>query len=213
MIIFYDFVDEDVKDRTSSVLFDSDGKIREIKIIMDLIREAQARKQSEKAEQPIADEYTKKYSSQKIEFATTDGRAVVGDLYDIGKNKPVILLCHQSGYNKYEYADIAPKLNNMGFNALAVDLTGGGAFAAHNNETVDKGTPIGSSAKDRQLIFDRVKEEINTAVNYLHERYNQKVIIWGSSFSANYAISIASKNNNAKGAISFSGLADGLAEI
>lgn len=209
IVVFYDFVDKKIKDRASTIIFDSEGKIKEIKIIGDLIREAQERKLGKDAEQPIADEFTKKYPSKKIEFKTSDNRIVVGNLYDIGIDNPVVLLCHQLGYNKYEYADIAPKLNAMGFNALAIDLTGGGNFASYTNETIDKGTPV----SDRQIAFNKSKEEINTAVNYLFKKYNKKVIIWGSSFSANYAISITAKNQNAKAAISFSGLANGLSEV
>ena len=210
MTVFYDFIDEDTKDRESSILFDSDGRIKEIKIIADLIKEEREKTESKDAEQPIADEFTKKYPAKKVEFATSDNRIVIGNLYDIGINKPVILLGHQAGSNKYEYADIAPKLNAMGYNALAIDLTGGGTFAAHKNETLDRGTNV---ENDRQLIQRRTGQEMNAAVDYLYKKYNQKVIVWGSSLSANFAIIVAARNENAKAAISFSGLAGGLTEI
>lgn len=213
IVVFYDFVDSKTKDRASSVLLDSEGKIKDIKIVGDLIREAQERKLGKDAEQPIADEYTKKYPSTKVEFKTSENRIVVGELYDIGIAKPIILLCHQLGNNKYEYADIAPKLNDMGFNALAVDLTGGGVFAAHNNETIDRDTSTTNPAEERQKMVGKVRSELDATINYLNKRYNQKVIVWGSSYSANYAISLASKNDNVKAAISFSGLSGGLVPI
>jgi len=210
MTVFYDFIDEDTEDRKSSILFDSDGKIKEIKIIAALIKEEREKTESKDAEQPIADEFTKKYPAKKVEFTTSDNRIVVGNLYEIGLNKPIILLGHQAGSNKYEYADIAPKLNAMGYNALAIDLTGGGTFAAHNNETLDRGTDV---KNDRRLIQRRTRQEMNAAVDYLYKKYNQKVIVWGSSLSANFAIIVAARNENAKAAISFSGLAGGLTEV
>jgi len=212
IIVAYDFVDPKITDRTSAILFDSEGRITRIKIVEDLIREAQERKLGKDAEQPIADEFTKKFPAKKIVFKTSDDRSVVGELYDIGNNKPVVLLCHQFGYNKYEYADIAPKLNAIGFNALAVDLTGGGTFAAHNNETVDIGK-TDAAASNQQVTLDRVKEEIKAAVNFLHKKYNTEVTLWGSSYSANYAISIAAKNEKVNAAISFSGLIPDLSNI
>lgn len=210
IVVFYDFMDDDTKDRTSSILLDSEEKIKEIKIIAALIKEEREKTQGKDAEQPIADEFTKKFPAKKVEFKTSDDRIVVGNLYDIGANKPVILLGHQAGSNKYEYADIAPKLNAMGFNALAIDLTGGGKFAAHNNETLDRGTDVNN---DRQLIQRRTGQEMNIAVDYLHKKYNQKVIVWGSSLSANFAILVTARNENAKAAISFSGLANQLSKV
>ncbi len=211
IVVFYDFIDAKTKDRVSSIILDSEGKIKDIKIIGELIKEAQERKLGKDAEQPIADEFTTKYPAKKVSFRTLDDRTVFGELYDIGNNKPVILLLHQFGYNKYEYSDIAPKLNDMGFNALAIDLTGGGTFAGHNNETVDKGSPIDNSPENRRKMIERIKGELEAAIDYLNKKYNRKVIVWGSSYSANYAISIT-KNDNVNAAISFSGLANGLSK-
>jgi len=205
IIVYYNFKDENTKDRVSSILLDPEGKIEEIKIIAELIKEEREKTASKDAEQPIADEFTKKYPAKKVEFKTPDNRIVVGNL-----NKPVILLGHQAGSNKYEYADIAPKLNAMGYNALAIDLTGGGKFAAHDNETLNRGTDVSS---DRQRIQRRTGQEMNAAVDYLYKKYNQKVIVWGSSLSANFAILVAARNENAKAAISFSGLANQLSQV
>ena len=210
IIVFYDFKDENTKDRTSSILLDTQGKIKDIKIIAALIKEEREKTEGKDAEQPIADKFTKKYLAKKIEFTTPDDRIVVGNLYDIGVNKPIILLGHQVGTNKYEYADIAPKLNAMGFNSLAIDLTGGGIFAAHNNETLDRGTDV---SNDGQLTQRRTAQEMNAAVDYLHKKYNQKVIVWGSSLSANFAFIVAARNENVKAVISFSGLANQLSRV
>lgn len=197
-LITYNF--EGLGERTSSIHFNDVGKITKVELFNNLIKESQERRNA----RPIPDELSKKHQAEKVSFTTTDSRTVVGNLYEIGNDKPIILLLHQLRNNKYEYADIAPKLNNMGFNVLAIDLTGGAAFADHENETVNKGTPI--SRADREVLVARAELEIVTAIDYLNKRYNSKVIVWGSSYSASMAIAVASANENVIAAISFSGL-------
>ena len=63
-----------------------------------------------------------------IRFPSEDGLMVTADLY-IEKNEkdaPFIILYHQAGWSRGEYAQIAPRLNALGFNCLAVDLRSGG---------------------------------------------------------------------------------------
>jgi hypothetical protein len=42
------------------------------------------------------------------------------------KSQPYILLSHQAGSNRAEYAPIAPRLVKPGFNCLAIDQRSGG---------------------------------------------------------------------------------------
>lgn len=55
-------------------------------------------------------ELAKKYIPTKVEFPAPDGLTVSDNLYEVDKNKPVM---HQAGYNRIEYAYIAPKLNKI----------------------------------------------------------------------------------------------------
>ena len=70
----------------------------------------------------------------------TDGVEIRGDLYaldgDDKRSAPVILLFHQAGSNRGEYAEIAPRLNELGFHALAIDQRSGGKRWGFENETV-----------------------------------------------------------------------------
>jgi len=201
VLIAYDF--EQLGERTSAIHFNEKGNITKIELFDNLInesREQRSKQEGADAVQPIPDELASKYPSKKITIMTAGNYKAVGDLYEVGANKPVILLCHQANYNKYEYADIGPKLNEMGFNALAIDLTGGGTFAAHQNETIKNRGEI--EVADRIKI---VENEIEAAVNYLAERYNNKVIVWGSSYTATLVVYAAINNKNVKASISFSG--------
>ena len=203
--IAYNF--QGLGERRSAIHFDENGKITQVELFDNLIKETAERRNAK----PMPDDLSKTYQAEKVSFTTSDNRTVVGNLYDIDSEKPIILLLHQLRNNKYEYADIAPKLNHMGFNVLAIDLTGGAAFADHPNETVEKGTPI--SFSDREVLLARAEQEIVAAIDYLHKVYSSTIIIWGSSYTASMAIAVASTNEKVKGAISFSGLESRLSEI
>ncbi|MBL4670213.1 MAG: hypothetical protein JKY30_13245, partial [Flavobacteriales bacterium] len=142
--IKYDFVDLGVSE--SYIHFDEAGKIIRIEFIENLIKQQmddQKKQQPKGVKQPIPSELSKKYPSKKITFKSEDGLLVTGNLYEIGKDKPIILLCHQARYNKFEYADIAPKLNELGYNCLAIDQRSGGSFAGKPNETYERATKKG----------------------------------------------------------------------
>jgi len=197
VLVTYNF--EQLGERTSAVHFNDKGEITKIELFDNLINQSIERRNAK----PVPDKIlAKKYPAKKVTFKTTDDRIVYGELYEAGKDNPVILLCHQSGFNKFEYVDIAPKLNELGFNCLAVDLTTGGTFQGNKNETIDKA----KVAIDRSsMVFvDASEEEIIAAISFLNEKYKKKVTIWGSSSSATLGIFAASKNENVNAAIAFS---------
>lgn len=197
VLIAYNF--ERLGESTSYVHFNSKGEITKIELFDNLINESIERRNAK----PMPDEVlSKKYPAKKVTFTTTDNRKVFGELYEVGKDNPVILLCHQTGFNKYEYVDIAPKLNALGFNCLAVDLTTGGTFQEKINETIEKAsTPIDRSS---MVFVEASEEEIKAAINYLNEKYKKKVTVWGSSSSATLGLFAALENENINAAIAFS---------
>jgi hypothetical protein len=72
-----------------------------------------------------------------VSFVTSDNVTIFADYYggrDAGR--PLILLFHQAGSNRAEYAPIAPMLVALGFDALAIDQRSGGSLWGHANETV-----------------------------------------------------------------------------
>nr|WP_293297168.1 alpha/beta hydrolase [Allomuricauda sp.] len=195
----YDFVGLGV--RESYVHFDDEGKFVRIELIENLIKqemEAQ-KKMKESVQLPSPGALGKKYQPKKIEFKAADGLLVNGNLYDIGKDKPVILLCHQAGYNRVEYADIAPKLNEMGYNCLAIDQRSGGNFAGKSNVSAQR-------AKENGLKNEMIdaKADIKAAIDFLSKKYNQDIILWGSSYSSSLALLEGMGNDKVKAIIAFS---------
>jgi len=186
----------------SKIHFNDNGKITKIEFVENLIKQEieQQRKMQSSVQAPQPDKIEFNYSKKVIEFPSKDGLMISADLYEVDPNKPVILLCHQAGYNKYEYADIAPRLNIMGFNALAIDQRSGGSFADKQNETHNRAIQNGND----EIDFTDAIQDIESAVTYLSDKYQQKVIVWGSSYSSALALHIAEKNSNVRAVISFS---------
>ena len=195
--VAYDFVG--LGKSESYIHFDNSGKIIRIELVENLIQqEAEARRQ-QKVPLPTPGPLGDKYLPKKIEFTAKDGLVVSGNLYEVDPKKPIILLNHQAGYNRIEYADIAPKLNELGYNCLVVDLRSGGPFAGKPNNTRQRALKKGVASE----MID-AQQDIAAAIAYLHKKYKQKVIVWGSSFSSSLALLEGANNSKVKAIISFS---------
>jgi dienelactone hydrolase len=130
-----------------------------------------------------------------------DGAAIRGDLYalegDDNRSAPVILLFHQAGSNRGEYAEIAPRLNGMGFHALAIDQRSGGKRWGYENETVEK---LGGSTDYIEALAD-----LEAALKWKTEsRFSGKTLVWGSSYSASLVFLLAAKHPEIDAVLSFS---------
>ncbi|MCK8480351.1 dienelactone hydrolase family protein [Psychroserpens algicola] len=193
--IAYDF--ETLGKRKSHIHFNTDGKIIKIELIENLIKmEQEARRQQQSVQLPNPGELGNKHQSETIEFPSQDGLIIHGNLYEVAKNKPVILLLHQAGYNRMEYTDIAPKLNELGYNCLAIDLRSGGRFAETPNYTNQNALEKGLEPK----MID-AQQDIVAAVKYLNKRYDKKVIVFGSSYSSSLALLESVNNTKIKAVI------------
>ena len=195
----YDFIT--LGKRESKLLLDDEGKITKLELVENLVNEEiEARKaMAAQVQAPVPGELAEKYPAVRVEIKAKDGQPVVGNLYDVGEDRPVILLCHQAGYNKHEYVGIAPKLNAMGFNVLAIDQRSGGPLAGYQNETAKMAEAKGIEAK----MVD-AEPDLEGAVDYLSNRYKRKVTLWGSSYSSSLALFVGMNNSNVKAVISFS---------
>lgn len=185
----------------SSILFNEEGKITKIEYLEEIVLaqiKAQQRLRNS-VQKPDPGKLGEKYPPEKITFNSKDGLTITGNLYEVDPSAPIILLSHSGGGNKYEYADIAPKLNAKGFNALAIDQRSAGTFAGHENETFQRAESEGLTTE-----FTDAQQDIEAAIDYLAKKYNKQVTLWGSSYSATLSLFIVRQNDNLNGLILFS---------
>lgn len=186
----------------SYIFFDKKGKITKIEFIENLIKQEMAQRQQlqQSVKMPSPNKLDIPNNFKLTIIKAKDGVTVYGNLYEVDAAKSTILLCHQAGYNKYEYADIAPRLNKMGYNVLAIDQRSGGTFANKNNETFEKAKKEGRT----NLGFVDAEKDILAAVDYLHKKYRKKIILWGSSYSSSLVLFVAQQSSKVSAVISFS---------
>lgn len=137
---------------------------------------------------------------QPVTFKAADGLTITANLYHQADNLLPVVLCHQANSSKAEYKDIAPRLNQLGFNCLAVDLrSGGNMVEGAENETANQAKQAGK----RQNYID-AKQDIIAAIDYMYKQYNKPVILVGSSYSASLALVIAAENQQVRAVAAFS---------
>ncbi|UTW44155.1 alpha/beta hydrolase [bacterium SCSIO 12696] len=122
---------------------------------------------------------------ETIEFPSADGLTISADLYQPHpKSAPFIVLFHQAKWSRGEYRETAPKLNALGFNAMAVDQRSGKGVNDVANLTAQR---HGEPASYLEAIPDML-----AAIEYAKRHYaSGKLIIWGSSYSSALSLKIA----------------------
>jgi len=130
-------------------------------------------------------------STGTISFPSLDGLQISADLYiKHNLDAPFIILSHRAGWSRGEYLEVAPKLNALGFNCMAIDLRSGKEKFGVVNQTFEAAVTAGKAT----LYVDAL-QDWQAAFDYARGHYAKgKVIIWGSSFSSSLAISIAKAN-------------------
>lgn len=131
--------------------------------------------------------------SEAIWLSAEDGVEIRGDLYalggDGGKAAPFVLLFHQAGSNRGEYMTIAPRLNGLGFNALAIDQRSGKERWGLKNETVGK---LGKSTSYLEALPD-----LEAALQWKQQQgYAGRTLVWGSSYSASLVFLLAAEHGD-----------------
>ena len=130
--------------------------------------------------------------SETVKFAATDKVQVTADLYMTKDEKaPFIILFHQAFYSRGEYVEIAPKLNAMGYNCLAIDQRSGNSFQGIANETHKS-----ASAMKLATGFEDAYPDLEAALKYVKENYQpETLLVWGSSYSSSLAFVLAAKHS------------------
>jgi dienelactone hydrolase len=123
-----------------------------------------------------------------VTFSAADGVVVHGDLYrPSGAPHGVLLLFHQAGSSRLEYAQIAPRLAALGWVALAIDQrSGGGLFGGRNL------TAAGVRGDPGYLA---ALPDLEAALAWARTAYpGLRPAVWGSSYSAALVFLLASRH-------------------
>jgi dienelactone hydrolase len=142
------------------------------------------------------------FNGKTVHFTASDGVKITGDLYLTTETKaPFIILYHQAGYSRGEYREIAPKLNKLGFNCLAIDQRSGKEVNGIINETHLEAIKLNKPTQYVDAITD-----IEAAYLYVkHGIKPNKIFIWGSSYSAAVMFFLGSSHyNGLDGILAFS---------
>ena len=129
---------------------------------------------------------------ETVEFPSGDGLKITADLYlaDQAKSTPFIVLCHQAGWSRGEYREIAPKLNELGFNCLAIDQRSGGTVNDVENLVVAKAREAKTGTD-----FPDAEPDMIAALKWSKKNWaGGKLILWGSSYSAALSVRIAGEH-------------------
>lgn len=143
-------------------------------------------------------------NGKEVSFYTPDSIQIYGDLYEIDKKGQTILLFHQGGSNaKGEYSPIIPKLNEQGYNILAIDQRVGGQYYGNYNRTLAN---IPTNSFGDGYEYCDAYNNLESALNFIIDSgYSGDIIIWGSSYSASLAIQLANnRQNDIAGVLAFS---------
>ena len=137
-------------------------------------------------------------AKRKITFISEDGVTITADLYYKSKELPYVLLFHQDGYSRGEYNEIAEKIMNLNYNCLAVDLRSGDRVNYVENETARFAKSHGFASD-----YADAEKDMKAAIAYAYKKSEQKVILFGSSYSATLCLKQSINNGRISAIIAF----------
>lgn len=141
--------------------------------------------------------------ARTITFPAPDGLEITADLYAPHPDKatPLIVLFHQAGWSRGEYRELAPWLNKLGFNCLAVDQRSG-----HEVNDTPNATAARAKAAGKGVTYVDAEQDLIAALKYARTNLaTGKVIAWGSSYSAGLVLVVAGEHPElVDGVLSFS---------
>lgn len=125
-------------------------------------------------------------------FKAADGEPVHTTLTQAkagATGQAIALLFHQAGGNRHEYDAIAPRLNAMGFDTLALDQRSGGSLFNHQNQTVQARGSSGS--------YGAAYADLEGALSWAQADDYKTIVAVGSSYSASLTLRLAAQNGQA----------------
>ncbi|MEO9967051.1 MAG: alpha/beta hydrolase [Reichenbachiella sp.] len=142
------------------------------------------------------------HAIETIKIKANDGVEVTVDLHLAHADTvPFIILYHQAGWSRGEYLEIAPILNQMGFNCMAIDQRSGKSINNVENQTF-----LSARQMMKETKYINALPDMNAAINHAQEFLAKgDLLIWGSSYSAALVLKIAGdRANEIDGVLSFS---------
>jgi pimeloyl-ACP methyl ester carboxylesterase len=138
-------------------------------------------------------------SQEKVSFYSADSLKITADLYLNDYQSPFILLFPQDESSRGEYKTIAPRLQKLGYNCLAVDLRCGDKMNYVQDETAQRARESNLPSRNIDALKD-----MEAAIKYIRKFNHQSIILFGSSFSASLALIMAKDNKEIKAVVAFS---------
>ena len=130
-------------------------------------------------------------------FTASDGTTVVARLVPAtGNATGVILMFHQAGSNMHEYDPIALRVAEWGWDCLKVDLRSGGDMWDEANLT--------RSQFSKDQSFSDAYLDMEAALEWAVGKEYEKIVVWGSSYSASLVLKLAAENPSVAGVVSCS---------
>lgn len=138
-------------------------------------------------------------TSRRVKFPSKDGVTITADMYEVNPDYPWVVLFHMAESSRGEYQRIAPKLNKLEVNCIAVDLRSGKEenFIVNETYVLAKNTGLGTSYMDAEI-------DMRAAIEKAYLIARKPVIIFGSSYTASLAIKLAAEMPQVKAVIAFS---------
>lgn len=126
-----------------------------------------------------------------ITFQSEDGVLITADLYLAHEDSaPFILLCHQAGWSRGEYLEIAPKLNALGFNCMAIDQRSG-----HEVNNIINQTKLAAEEAKKETLYHQAIPDMMAAINFVKKNYStNNFILWGSSYSSALSLKLGGEH-------------------
>jgi len=126
--------------------------------------------------------------NEQISLKTSDGVTIIGDYYEGGGEKAVLLL-HMMPATRASWIAFANKLVAEGWSALAIDLRGHGESISGPSGTLDYKNF--SDGEHQASIVD-----VESGIEYLVQRGMKEISIAGASIGANLALVYAAEHPN-----------------
>jgi dienelactone hydrolase len=120
-------------------------------------------------------------AAEEVQLKASDGLTVHGVFYRASKPNALILLFHQAGSSKDEYATIGPRLVQAGYSALAIDQRAGGELFGKNETAAGFG---------READYLEAMPDLKAALDWARQQ-KLPIVVWGSSYSSSLIFPLA----------------------